>query len=759
MKALNTYVEIVVSAKDRAEKAAEIGHLESDEILLQTVSEGVLLLCCFGSEDEARKAKELITILEKYIEKDIADDLNSTNRQGEEASRVPSHVIALAYRAIGIGLGNWSRWTPTTEVRNDLRAEAIENLERSIAPEFESEYDLSSRYALALLLAESRDLDSAISHVKMALTPRDGSALSGPGPGMPELHQSGERDKIPLWHLLALLLSAKQEFDIAGRTCEAAFDQLPSSVTIPGHNNERINRDSNKKQDLLAKNKDFIRHLQGREKERIVETRMTQLALLEITDGPEVAVNHSDNLLALFAALFEDLELEVSKEEVSQLHQQQHLGPPKSSAGTVKSFRGSIFGRKKGSKIPDRSLNDSDTIPPLPNEASSVGADAPMIMVTPETANKTQQNSQIEKQNGSINSIDAPQNEKGDIDAEAIGIAISDPGISPTSHAGPRESAKHSLPAVAHNLNPKSEPSPVGHRDQPPEQDVRLPTPHRSSPTKALTKFPVLQAQKHAISVLVKVWLLISGMYRRASLYDDALEACEEASKQVGAFEALVAAEESSARAFVSPVWGVAKSTEALWADVHAEKGALSEAQSLTHEAMQCYEEAISCFPDHPKATVALSNLLLDAWEEKIPLEPVEPRIDSDFVGPSTSGSSTINGISETSPETTQANGVTKTLRTPNGVSNTLSKTSSNTNEPEYISRLAARDRAYGLISMLTKTGSSWDNSEAWFTLSRAYEAGSQIEKAKEILWWCIELEDRKPIRHWWNLGAGGYVL
>ncbi|KAF5011272.1 hypothetical protein F66182_15380, partial [Fusarium sp. NRRL 66182] len=272
MKALNTYVEIVVSAKDRAEKAAEIGHLESDEILLQTVSEGVLLLCCFGSEEEARKAKELITILEKYIEKDIADDLNSTNGQGEEASRVPSHVIALAYRAIGIGLGNWSRWTPTTEVRNDIRAEAIENLERSIAPEFESEYDLSSRYAMALLLAESRDLDGAISHVKTALTPRDGSTLSGPGPGMPELHHLGERDKISLWHLLALLLSAKQEFDIAGRTCEAAFDQLPSSVTIPGHTNRHINRDSNRNQGLSAKNKDFIRHLQGREKERIIET-------------------------------------------------------------------------------------------------------------------------------------------------------------------------------------------------------------------------------------------------------------------------------------------------------------------------------------------------------------------------------------------------------------------------------------------------------------------------------------------------------
>ncbi|EED18194.1 filamentation protein (Rhf1), putative [Talaromyces stipitatus ATCC 10500] len=756
MKALDTYVEIVVSAKDRAEKAAEIGHLESDATLLQTVSEGVLLLCCFGSEEEARKARDLIAILEKYIEKDIADNLSLADNKEESASRVPSQIIALAYRAIGIGLGNWSRWTPKTEARDDIRAEAIENLERSIAPEFESEYDLSTRYALALLLAESRDLDGAISQVKAALTPRDGSALSGSG--IPELHQSEERDKIPLWHLLALLLSAKQEFDIAGRTCEAAFDQLPSSVTIPGHNERRNNRESNRKTaDLLEKKKDFIQQLQGREKERIIETRMTQLALLEITDGPEVAVNHSDNLLALFATLFEDLELDITKEKASQVQQQQHLGPPKSSAGTVKSFRGSIFGRKRGSKIPDRSSNPAEPVPPLPDAASAiVSPDAPVIRVTPEAVNKTrqgqQQESQPEKENGFINDLDASQNEKDDMEPEAIGIAISEPQLSPTSPTNPKESAKQSLPAVAHNLNHKHEPRPAGHTDQSPEQDVRLPTPHRfSSPTKSLTKFPVLQAQKHAISLLVKVWLLISGMYRRASLFDDALEACEEASKQVAAFEALVAAEESSARAFVSPVWGVAKSTEELWADVHAEKGALSEAQSQIHEAMQYYEEAVSCFPDHPKATIALSNLLLDAWEEKIPLEPVEPRLDSDIVDSSTDVSTSLNCNSEILPD----KAVTRTSQE----SKPTPKTSNNSDEPEYLSRLAARDRAYGLVSMLTKTGAAWDNSEAWYTLSRAYEAGSQIEKAKEILWWCIELEDRKPIRHWWNLGAGGYVL
>lgn len=78
---------------------------------------------------------------------------------------------------------------------------------------------------------------------------------------------------------------------------------------------------------------------------------------------------------------------------------------------------------------------------------------------------------------------------------------------------------------------------------------------------------------------------------------------------------------------------------------------------------------------------------------------------------------------------------------------------------PEELNRVAARDRAYGLLSCLTKLGSGWDNSEAWFALARAYEESGQTDKAKEVLWWCIELEDNRPLRDWKKVSVGGYVL
>lgn len=75
------------------------------------------------------------------------------------------------------------------------------------------------------------------------------------------------------------------------------------------------------------------------------------------------------------------------------------------------------------------------------------------------------------------------------------------------------------------------------------------------------------------------------------------------------------------------------------------------------------------------------------------------------------------------------------------------------------LDRLAARDRAYGLLNGLTKLGSGWNQSEAWFALARAYEESGQVDRAREVLWWCVELEDAKPVRDWKGVGVEGYVL
>lgn len=88
-----------------------------------------------------------------------------------------------------------------------------------------------------------------------------------------------------------------------------------------------------------------------------------------------------------------------------------------------------------------------------------------------------------------------------------------------------------------------------------------------------------------------------------------------------------------------------------------------------------------------------------------------------------------------------------------------LAPSAQNIVTPSELNRLAARDRAYGLLSTLTKLGTGWDNTEAWYTLARAYEESGEVEKQKQVLWWVVELEDARPLRHWTNVGVGGFVL
>lgn len=794
MKALDSYIEIVTGAKDRAEKSAEYGELESDEIFLQTLSEGVFTLCCFGSFEEAEKAKGLTEQLKKYVSKHVRQDENSLESKKLEllgtgsssSQKVSPSILAMTFRAIGVGLANWASWTPINETRNDVRMEAIGYLENSISPELENEFNYSSLYALAMLLAENRDLDGAIDYVKSALAWNSQSAIN-----TVQADLSRQRDLVALWHLLALLLSAKKEFGIAERACEAAFEQFPSALTSFGLNEkpspEQL-QDPNERYNITGLKNTLIEQLQGREKERIIETRMTQLAFFELLEGPEAALNHSDHLLGLFAVLFPDLDQGTKPEKKAKEDQDQELlVPPKSSSGT-RSLRGSVFGRHhKSHRAPGRRARSMSSIRDRmsPSPARSHKEQSPEPTVTADhtvdatastdlgrsdstrhklrkrgslkrLGSRRSQNTHHINGNGT-NGFEAPESQQEPSGEEVPSGQVAEPAVSNAHPTAQLESAKQPLPPIAHNLKHSQQPAPIGHTKQPPEQDVRLPVSYRyDSPTTAVTRFPTTEAQKYALGILVKIWLFVAGLYRRASLFEDAEEACEEASRQAAKVEALVASHESSARSFSARGWGGGKSSEELWGDVDAEKGFLAQTRSRPHEAIELFEEALVRDPDHPKATIGLANLLLDIWDQKLPAELPQPSLEYDLPPFYLSDPAKLDHHSKSHP----ASSAEKPAST-NGWQQKGSDKPSvpKDDEPKLLSRLAARDRAYGLLSALTKRGSSWDNSEAWYALSRAYEAGGQIEKLKEVLWWCIELEDRRPIRHWSNIGSGLYVL
>lgn len=186
-------------------------------------------------------------------------------------------------------------------------------------------------------------------------------------------------------------------------------------------------------------------------------------------------------------------------------------------------------------------------------------------------------------------------------------------------------------------------------------------------------------------------------------------------------------------------------------------------------------------FQDHPSAIVGLSNILLDIYsQDLLPLPSIPPLIlpaTSTYNTPSTSAHATPTLQSSNLPTAPKfpklSSSASPVSHGPLGIPKSTTKaatsypalasgtTESNLKEPSTAlqDRIAARDRASFLLSTLTKLGKGWNHSEAWFALARAYELQGQPEKAKEVLWWCIELEEGRAVRDWSEIGGGGYVL
>jgi cargo-transport protein YPP1 len=212
-------------------------------------------------------------------------------------------------------------------------------------------------------------------------------------------------------------------------------------------------------------------------------------------------------------------------------------------------------------------------------------------------------------------------------------------------------------------------------------------------------------------------------------------------------------------------------------------------AEGHPFQARAHFEEALMHYPNHPSAIVGLANILLDIYSEVLIPPPAISGIlspEGEPAGLTPSEQKALAARLKTSQVSSLSQGHSILPTTPLGLGGSPPTVSATTPAqptiqpqvlhqtkaeddklaPPYkaeslplVDRLSARDRAYGLLSGLTKLGSGWSYSEAWFALARAYEESGQLDKAKEALWWCVELEEGKGVRDWTNVGIGGYVL
>lgn len=693
-------------------------------------------------------------------------------------------ALAIGFRALGMGQSCWARLTYKTASRPDLQAKAIANFRTALDPAFGENYNVEYLYSLAFVLAETRDLDGAIASTKKALSAsRRGPNTNGISTtdfACDSIEDESDIDPdrrgplLKCWHLLALLLSARQSFSTAIASCEAALDMYGGRAILYG--------------DLILL--DSLKDLQWSERKNIIEVKMTQLALVEVVDGPEEAVNASGELLGLFAKLFKTPEKSLERT----------ISYPSNTDGTStpRSLRASVLGRasRKDTARPETATSSS-----LPSsETPDYAAEAPTTSIAGETASAPHdstrhsylpnrlESKKLRKRNSrkSMGSVQrsratspsristaggsrkrtnlslrtrhrhngptpADDNDDGSVydngsyASDEVGVAIShnlpSTPSSPVTTSNP-PNPLHAIPSATANMdkrNPNTYPVPP----KPSPSRRQRPRPialHRFS-TLPEPHFSPADQGRHILTLLTKIWLLIASLYRRASMPNDAQGALSEATTHVQSIETVISKREgSSAANFAAPGYGGVKSCSELWADVLAEQAALHASVGNVDQALAAYETALGHFPDHPPATIGLCNILLDTYSAPPPA-PITPAIPLS-PPPSTPTLASLP-LLPSSHETHQPK---PTTNNPNSDNTTTNPT------PDHLSRLAARDRAYGLLSALTKSGSGWDDSEAWFALARAYEESGQVDKAKESLWWVVELEEGRGVRGWGNI-------
>jgi tetratricopeptide (TPR) repeat protein len=591
-KAYDSYVEIVKRGKDRVEQTGEPDDsIDDDSTVLRTSAEAIRVLCRFGSRAEAEKAVEIGHNIEDWLHQfehtKLASDMGPP---AALETHVEPAALAVAYSAIGISQAHWAQFTYTADARAGIQAKAIRYLRKALSPTLQDSSNIETLYALAVMLAETRDIPAAIKIVKRALSPatKNETLLGTDGVISRGLVTKfgRERKLIPLWHLLALLLTSRSEFSAAEKACEAAFAQFGDPSILFGADESSSYRSEHLKE---ANGEDTQLHgivdrMGDFEKSGILQIKMTQLALIEVTDGALAAVDSCDELLALYGRLFGVPVAAKPKPEVSTT-----LAPPKSSAGTT---RGSIFrGRRGSSKVAERApIIDSGVPPSLPQAGP-----APAIQVTGDGNSHShghhhilphhkkdgqtvgRSSSKLRKRSASNQSrsvVDADQAPEVPPFPEGIANGTS----STASHDDPKRFSAVSMPEqsgesdgtplgpIAHNLPPTSPPH--AHNSQPPVQDVRLPAPLPSADyIPSDPYFSQVQERRQKVSLLISIWIFTSGLYTRAQLYNDAKESAAEALKLIETFEAELSVEDSTAKALVEKGWGGGKSVDELWAD------------------------------------------------------------------------------------------------------------------------------------------------------------------------------------------------
>jgi cargo-transport protein YPP1 len=591
--AIDTYMEIILKARSRIAKGSHELDMDDYSTIIAAVSEAIKILVRYVGD--GKKALELSDHIEDWlaewrlvVQEELEDEETETVTDPE--------LLCIAWRAVGIANACWARQTVETADRTECQEKAISAFRKGVSYDPQ---DVDALYDLAIVLAETRDIDSAIDTVKFALSSLEQPLTldsDGPPAEMNEVHREYLRKSIPILHLLALLLSSSQEFDTAERMCEAAFDLFGGEMAILQTDKSAMNFDN-----FRDRRWNLVNGLSLGEKERLLELKMTQIALVEAQEDADAAVNMADELLSMYRSLFGNL-------AANEVTTQVKLEEP-ATAVRPSTKRSMFAGRRSkrdsvSSVAPGGSTADLSQASTLKADANSravsqkasreaINAPNPTIAVTDPSGTDQEDKSEATKSRrsrrvGSLTGSIRRRKSVGSVKSvkKAVGGSLSEvpstppPPIprtappnneksssDPATPTTPAHPHKQKLKDLVHHHHHKRQDSTTSNNDAKPfsssepgiavttdgETTSNLPQDEMPHPVRGLgvnhdegkrsiKRPPTLpeptlteeDMKKRVSGILLRVWLLIAGLYRRAHQLEEATSAIKEAWALVG---------------------------------------------------------------------------------------------------------------------------------------------------------------------------------------------------------------------------------
>ena len=718
--ALKIYIDFIERDHSRDKRSLSIREWTA---AVATLSAGIETLCTYGDKEDMRWGYDNGVKLQVWVDNLIQQQLENERRgHGSEMTQSYLTKTARAYRALGLSKATWARFSDDEELRASLLEQATTHYEQALSSKLGDDMNPLTQFHLATVRVEMNDIAGATILLKEAISilRRYSNNLMQQDTSFTQVmptkskareitHATSRTLLLKCWHLLVLIVERERKYDQADGLYEAAFAPYGGKTTLSGGS---IALESQSTWSIG-------------EKRGLVSLKMCQVNMVfERMQDSEVTTTMIEELMLLYRNLFDE---HPDSSQPSQAQTPADATPISSRRSFRKSLLHLPQTESTQAKAPGSSAGLTGSIAGFAGTAHASHQHAFLGRHASNKLKKRPSRRSVNSQRpsragsplaqfGSESSLSPSNKQKSSHSPEEIGVAMTHDmpmGARIQSEVNDRPTPLLKIRSAAENMDHEN-PNPHPILPQPPSEDIcgtrdpfirdDIEVIHGPEPV-----WETYFLERRADAFFVDVLLFVASIYRRCDMFPDTEDSLKECSKYITRVREnisnILSMEEMTAEEVKKLGLGRLKSHNEMMANHLTERaqltvaamecGDLNDAKRLAAEtrAKADYRDALNLFPNHVRASIGYSELVLNHY-----------RVVYDRENPSPANDPAIATIC--SP--VYDHQISQNRRLPG--------------EAEIKIATAERDLAVWMLRGVTTSGYGWLSGDAWTTLGMAYQ-------------------------------------